>query len=147
MLRPFYPLLALAALLISGCDASPGRNTAGTGTSANGLLYVATSSSILRFNNALSATGNITPATTITGAATLLSSPQHLFIDVPTDRLFVANQGGASILLFQKASTITGNTTPSAVITSSSLSAPIDIALDTGFNNFLYVADSGNILV
>lgn len=147
MLRRFYPVLILAALLISGCDLSPGRNTSSVGSNANGLLYVATSSSILRFSNALAATGNVTPAATITGPATLLSAPQHLLLDVPTDRLFVANQGGASILLFQTASTRSGNTPPDAVITSSSLFAPIDVALDTGFNNFLYVADGSNILV
>jgi sugar lactone lactonase YvrE len=147
MLRPFYLLLALGTLLVSGCDVSPGRNRPSTSPLTNGLLYVATPSSILRFSNALNATGNVTPAATISGGATLLLSPQHLLIDVATDRLFVANQGGASILLFQNASTLTGNTTPNAIITSSSMSAPVDIALDTGFNNFLYVADGGNILV
>src|SRR5262245_37415788 len=141
MLRSFYLLLAVGTLLVSGCDVSPGKNRPTTSPLTNGLLYVATPSSILRFSNALSATGNVTPAATISGGATLLSSPQHLLIDVVTDRLFVANQGGASILLFQNASTITGNTTPNAIITSSSMSAPVDIALDTGFNNFLYVAD------
>src|SRR5262249_34110912 len=147
MLRPFYLLLAVATLLACGCDVSPGRNRPSTSPLTNGILYVANPSSILRFSNALSATGNVTPAATISGAATQLSSPQHLLLDVARDRLFVANQGGKSILLFQNASTRIGDTPPDAIITSSSMSAPVDIAIDTGFNNFLYVADGGNILV
>jgi sugar lactone lactonase YvrE len=147
MSRRFCLMLTLGMLLLSACDVSPGKHGASSASSSNGLLYVATANSILQFSNALSATGNVTPAATISGTATQLSSPQHLLLDVTTNRLFVANQGGASILLFQTASTRIGNTPPDAVITSSSMTAPIDLALDTGFNNFLYVADGGNILV
>jgi hypothetical protein len=141
-------VVALAALLVSGCDASPGRSGTGTSSSTqNGLLYVATGSSILRFNNALSATGNVIPQATMSGTATQLFAPQHLLLDTSTDRLFVANAGGASILMFRSASTKNFNVVPDAVLTSPSMGTPIDIAIDTSINNFLFVADGSNILV
>ena len=60
----------------------------------------------------------------------------------------MANQGGSSILVFDNASTLTGNVTPTRVISGNAtkLVAPIDVALDTT-NNLLYVADGTSILV
>jgi DNA-binding beta-propeller fold protein YncE len=141
---------ALVLLLISGC--SRGRNSGslgggGIGTST-GQLYVSTNSSILRFSGALTATGNLAPTATITGSATLLSTPEHLIVDPSADRLFVANQGGSSILVFDLASHTTGNAAPTRTISGAStlLAAPHDLALDAG-NNLLYVADGTQILV
>jgi DNA-binding beta-propeller fold protein YncE len=109
---------------------------------------VATNSGIVRFNNALSATGNIAPAATITGAATTLSAPQHLLVDPTGDRLFVANAGASSILVFDSASTINGNVAPTRTIsgTATLLAAPHDLAIDPT-SNLLYVADGTQILV
>lgn len=141
---------ALALLLLSGC--SSGRSSGslgggGIGTST-GQLYVSTNSAILRFSGALTATGNLAPAGTITGSATLLSSPEHLIVDPSADRLFVANQGGSSILVFDLASHTTGNAAPTRTISGAStlLAAPHDLGLD-GANNLLYVADGTQILV
>lgn len=140
----------LALLLLSGC--SSGRSSGslgggGIGTSA-GQLYVSTNSAILRFSGALTATGNLAPAGTITGSATLLSGPEHLIVDPSTDRLFVANQGGSSILVFDLASRTTGDAAPTRTISgaSTSLATPHDLGLDTA-NNLLYVADGTKILV
>ncbi len=118
-MRRIFPLseksYAIAALLflvfLNGCVISPRRTTGGGGsgggggTSSGGKLYVTSGTSILRFDNALSVTGNIAPGGTITGAATTLSSPHALQIDTGTDRLYVANQGGGSVLVFSAAST------------------------------------------
>jgi hypothetical protein len=149
MARILATLATLAVLLVSGC-VSPFRGPGGSGsigTTSTGKLYVSTASSILRFGSALTANGNVAPEATITGASTLLSSPQRIQIDISTNRLFVANQGGASVLIFSNASTMTGNAAPIAVLTSTgNIVSPVDVAIDTT-NNLLYVADGQNILV
>ena len=149
MARILAAFVTLALLLVSGC-VSPFRGPGGsgsTGTTSTGKLYVATPNSILRFGSALTASGNVAPEATITGAATQLSSPQHIFVDTGSDRLFVANQGGPSVLIFASASTMTGNVVPSAVLTSTgNIASPVDVAVDTT-NNLLYVADGQNLLV
>jgi DNA-binding beta-propeller fold protein YncE len=109
-------------------------------------LYVSTSSSILRFSNAESSNGNVAPVATITG--TQISSPQHLFLDGAADRLYVANQGGSSVLIFDNASTLTATSTPTRVISgnATTLVAPVDVAVDPA-NNLLYVADGTSVRV
>src|ERR1051326_1108555 len=107
--------------LLTGCQISPRRGTisnGGGGGGTGGQLYISTPSSILHFNNAETATGNVAPVSTITGSNTQLSSPQHLFLDAPNDRLYVANQGGSSILVFDGVSTLSGtvNPTPTRVL-------------------------------
>lgn len=143
-------LASLIFLLVFIFGCSDPRNTAslGGGGTNVGQLYVSTNSAILRFNNALAATGNVTPVGTITGAAATLSNPQHLVVDPSANRLFVANQGGSSVLVFESASTTTGNVTPTRTISGPAtlLSAPHDLALDPT-NNALYVADGTQILV
>jgi hypothetical protein len=143
----FRALILLLVLLFAGCS-SPRRNVniGGGGGSTNGQLYVATPTAILRYASALSANGTVAPTATISGSATQISAPQHILIDAATNRLFVPNQGNAAILIFQNASTISGNVAPSAVMGSASFSAPVDVALD-GTKNLLYVADGSNILV
>ncbi|HEY6306473.1 MAG TPA: hypothetical protein VI488_08475 [Candidatus Angelobacter sp.] len=93
-------------------------------------------------------TGNATPNDTINGSATLLASPQYLFVDVTNNRLFVANQGAGSILVFENASTKNGNVAPERNISgpSTTLVGPVDMALDSS-RNLLYVADGANVLV
>jgi hypothetical protein len=152
-MKSLWTVVVLIAAL-TGCQISPRRTLGGSGGgggggggATGGQLYVSTANSILRFSNAESASGNIAPAGTLSGASTLLSSPQHLFADTANDRLYVANQGRASILVFDRASTLNGNTGPTRVISGNAthLAAPIDVALDT-VNNLLYVADGTSIL-
>ena len=143
----FRALILLLVLLFAGCN-SPRRNVniGGGGGATGGQLYVATPTAILRFASALSANGAVVPTATISGTATQISAPQHILIDTATNRLFVPNQGNATILIFQNASTASGNVAPSAVMSSTSFSAPIDVAVDAT-KNLLYVADGSNILV
>ena len=152
-MRRTWALIAFLLLLL-GCQISPRRTIGGNngggggGGGTGGQLYVTTPSSILRFSNAESSNGNIAPVATISGASTLLSAPQRLFADTANDRLYVANQGGASILIFDHASTLTGNVSPTRSISGSAtlLTSPLDVALDT-VNNLLYVANGTSILV
>jgi hypothetical protein len=137
-------------LMLSGCHTGPGngRMVSSGPASAHGQLYVSTSNSILRFSDAENAAGNVAPAGVIRGADTQLSAPQHIFMDIADDRLYVANQGGSSVLVFDKVSTLNGDVSPTRVISGSStlLSAPFDVAVDLA-NNLLYVADGISILV
>src|SRR6516165_6495384 len=114
MVRRFSIATFLILLLTCGCVVSPRRGTASTGGNAGGKLYVATAGSILRFGSALTASGNVAPEATISGSATQISSPQRILIDTVNDRLFVANQGGASVLIFASASKTANNVVPSA---------------------------------
>jgi DNA-binding beta-propeller fold protein YncE len=149
-MRKWLCALAVALLAMPGCSRGRLGSTGGGGggTTSLGQLYVATNSSIVRFNNALAANGNIAPVATITGPTTTLSAPQHLLVDPTGDRLFVANAGASSILIFESASTLNGNVPPTRTISGSAtlLSAPHDLAIDP-INNLLYVADGTQILV
>jgi 6-phosphogluconolactonase (cycloisomerase 2 family) len=102
----------------------------------------------LRFDQAFTASGNIPPAVTITGASTQLNAPAYIFLDTAADRLYVANNGDFSILVFDNISTKTGNAAPERVITgtATSLISPTDVSLDAG-RNLLYVADDTQIEV
>lgn len=140
----------LTVVLVVGCVISPRRtvvSSGGGGGTPTGKLYVTndTANSIVRFDNAFTATGNVTPAAVISGASTQLSNPQYMFLDASADRLYVANAGGSNILIFETASTKTGNVAPTRFINSTSLSAPSDLSLDKG-RDLLYVADTNTIL-
>ncbi|HEY7404237.1 MAG TPA: hypothetical protein VIB39_11990 [Candidatus Angelobacter sp.] len=146
-MRRLYAILLINLCLVAGC-VSPRRSTASSGGgNTGGQLYVATPNGILHFNNAESSNGNVAPVATIT--ASQISSPQHLFLDTGADRLYVANQGGSSVLVFDNVSTLTGGaTTPTRIISgnATTLVAPIDVAVDT-INNLLYVADGTSVKV
>jgi len=119
-------------------------------TPAQGKLYVSNGggNSIIRYDQALTDSGNVPPATTITGINTKLNSPAYITLDVTADRLFVANTGDLSILVFDNISTKTGNAAPERVIAgaTTTLVAPTDVSLDAG-RNLLYVADDTSVLV
>jgi hypothetical protein len=150
MVKRLYLVLILA-LGVCGCGViSPLRNGSGGGTgggSTGGQLYVSTAGTILRYGNALSANGNVGPDVTISGSSSQLNSPKRILLDVTGDRLFVANQGGSSVLIFSTASKATAASVPSAVLTSTgNMVSPFDLAIDAGAN-LLYVADGKSILV
>ncbi len=160
----------LLVLVISGCVISPRRlpgdvvpGTTPTPTPSpsatptptpsstpQGKLYVSNTASntILRFDQAFIASGNVAPAVTIAGSSTQLNAPAYIFLDTAADRLYVANNGDFSILVFDNISTKSGNAAPDRVITgtATSLVSPTDVSLDTG-RNLLYVADDTQIEV
>ncbi len=143
-------LLSLSIGLCAGCGGSRGVGVSGAGGSGTGKLYVSNTvaNAILHFNSALTATGNVSPGATIKGAATTLSLPQAVLVIPAVDRLFVANQGNASILIFDNASTQSGNVAPTHTISGSvtNLTTPFDLSFDNS-RNLLYVANGGSILV
>lgn len=158
----FAVLLCLVALT-AGCVISPRRivgggsptptpNPSGSptptpATSGPGKLYVAdaNNNSILRFDNANTANGPIAPAASISGAATLLNAPQHIFVDAASDTLYVANNG--NVLAFDSVSTKSGGTAPRSISgAATGLSAPVDVGVDST-KNLLYVADGREVFV
>lgn len=148
-----FNLITLGLLLIlcacGGGGGGSGKTLTGTPPASAGKIYVSnpTTNSVVRFDSGLTATGNITPGATISGAATQLSSPQYMLADTANNRLFVANKGASSVLIFETASTKTGNVSPERTISGAAtqLVSPVDLALDSG-RNILYVADGSNVL-
>lgn len=138
-------------LFVTGCVISP-RRTLGGGSSGTGIghLYVSdqSGSAILTFAEATGDSGNIAPTANLSGTSTLLSNPQYIFSDGANDRLYVANQGGVNILVFDSVSTLSGNvnSAPARTISSPNLTGPLDVALDP-VKDLLYVADSSGAVV
>jgi hypothetical protein len=104
----------------------------------------------LRFDNAFTANDDATPAATISGANTTLNSPSFMTLDAAADRLYVANTGDLSVVIFDGVSTKTGtvNIAPTRTIAGvqTGLLQPTDVALDKG-RDMLYVADDIDIFV
>jgi hypothetical protein len=144
-MRPLKTLSLAIFLSLCGCQISP--RVGQPNPQATGQLYVLTSNAILRFSHATAATGNIAPDASISGSSVGLSSPEGIFLDTTNDRLFVANKGASSILVFDQVSTLSGNIAPSRTISGNAthLSAPLSLVLDN--NNNLYVADGTHVLV
>lgn len=115
-----------------------------------GKLYVSNSgaNSIVRFDQALTANGNATPATTIIGASTQLNAPEFMFLDAAADRLYVANTGALSVLIFDHISAKTGNAAPERAISgaTTTLISPTDVSVDK-VRDLLYVADDTDVAV
>ena len=169
-------VLCFALLMMTGCVISPRRTLGGSASPSptptatpsatpsatptptpvvpTNRLYVSNqnTNSIVRFDNALTATGNIAPSATVSGTATTLDGPQYLAFDPVHDRLFVANVGTATnlgtVLIFDSASTLTGNAAPTRTIggTVSGLVSPSDVAYDAT-HDALYVLDATDVLV
>jgi hypothetical protein len=153
-------------LLIVGCVISPrrivGGGTGGTPTptptatptpnpAATGKLYVmnSTTNTLLRFDNAFTASGNATPAATIVGTNTTFNSPNYMTLDAVNDRLYIADQGDFSIVIYDNISTKDGNVAPNRIIAGAATTlnnGPADVAFDR-VNNELYVLDDPNIVV
>jgi hypothetical protein len=156
-------------LLTVGCVISPRRTLGGGGGGtptptptatptgsptptpvATGKLYVmdTNSNTLLRFDNALTASGNATPAATIVGTNTTFSAPAFMTMDVANDSLYIADTGDLSVVIYDGISTKNGNIAPSRIIAgpATNLLSPTDVSLDKT-KNLLYVADDVDIHV
>jgi len=81
-------------------------------------LYVANTgaNAIVVFNNASTANGSPTPDRSLSGGGTQLNQPRDVFVDTGTDRLYVANFGSNSILVFNNASTVNNSAAPNRTL-------------------------------
>lgn len=95
-------------------------------------LYVANTgaNSILVFDNASTANGGPIPSRTLSGGGTLLNQPRDVFVDTGSDRLYVSNVGGNSILIFNNASSVNGNATPDRNLNLTASTGPWGIYVD-----------------
>ena len=161
--------MAVFCLLFTvGCVISPRRTLGGGGgggtptptptptgsptptPAATGKLYVmnTTSNTLLRFDGAFTASGNATPAATIVGTNTTFNSPSFMTLDAANDRLFIADTGDLSVVIYDSISTKNGNVAPNRIIAgpATNLLTPTDVSLDK-VKNLLYVADDVDIHV
>jgi len=138
--------LAIGACFVAGCGGgSVGIGGGSTPTTITGIIYIANTgaNSILSFNSASTVNGDTAPSRTVAGAATTIASPFHIFLDRTNNRLYIANATNNSVLIYDSASSINGNTAPSRTLVgaATNLNEPGGIFVDTS-NNVLYV---GNI--
>lgn len=131
--------LVAALLAFSGCGGDPADSMDAGGT---GKLYVTSpdGSEILRFDFATTANGNITPSAVIRGPQSTIQGPRFIHLDVANDRLYLANNGGNTILVFYHISTRNGDEKPDQTIGSAHLQEPVDVSLDP-VRNELYVSN------
>lgn len=112
---------------------------------ANDRLFVsnAGASNLLVFENASTLDGEIAPTRIVGGANTGLVGQQGILLEPGNDRLYVANAGSASVLVFEGAGTLEGNPFPNRRLTgpNTGLVQPVALAIDSSDN--LYVADAG----
>lgn len=134
--------LTLWATGLSGC-----RNDGGTskreGPSPEGKLYVANAGdgSLLAFDQAISAEGNISPSRRFPESIT---GPTGIFLDRSGDTLYIANTGHNSILIYENAGTLnlsTGSADATRVISGpkTGLNHPFGVVYDAARDR-LYVA-------
>src|SRR6478672_12467238 len=148
---PCICVAVFCLLLTVGCVISPRRTLGGGGGGtptptptptgsptptpvATGKLYVmnSTSNTLLRFDNAFTASGNATPAATIVGTNTTFNSPSFMTLDAANDRLYIADTGDLSVVIYDGISTKNGNVAPSRIIAgaTTNLLTPTDVSLD-----------------
>jgi DNA-binding beta-propeller fold protein YncE len=133
----------LIVVLLFGCGGS--NSAPATPVS----LYVTDigTNSILVFNNPGTLNGNVAPDRMISGSNTTLNFPKGLWLDSTSNRLYVANAGTNSILVFNNPGTLNGNVAPNPASTISgsntTLNGPWGLWLDSTSNR-LYVANANN---
>ncbi len=114
-----------------------------------GELYVASSQTnrVNVFRDAAALTGDISPARSLSGATTTLSSPGGIAIDLTRNVLYVVNESDG-IRRFDDACNVTGDVAPSAIIVPNVAFPALSrqISLDEK-NDRLYVPNQANVLV
>lgn len=129
-------ILVVAATLLS-----MGSRTA----SAQDELFVSNGNNSITVYSR-TANGNVAPLRTLTGAATGLSFPNGIAVDLVNNELIVANGGNSSIAVYAR--TASGNVAPLRTIVGAAtgLNTPEGLAVDT-VNNELAVANLGGTSV
>jgi len=91
---------------------------------------------ILVFDNASTFADGTTPNRILRDTA--LNQPEGLVLNPTSQRLYIANTGGDSVLIYNQADTLNGSVTATAILTG--FDTPSDVALDP-VRDILYVLD------
>jgi DNA-binding beta-propeller fold protein YncE len=144
-----YPGLAgaivSAALVLLGCGGSGGASPFVFGTETTSQLYVSGNGadSLRSYNNANTLSGSTAPNRVVNGGNTLLNEPRGIAVDMTRHQIYVANFSGNSILVFNSARTVSGDSAPARKFTgaATTLNGPSALFLDV-FNDRLYIANT-----
>lgn len=132
--RFFRAVLVVAAILLS----------MGIGTAfAQDEIFVANGNNSITVH-ARTANGNVAPLRTLVGAATGLSGPNGIAVDLVNNELIVVNASNNSVTVYAR--TASGNTAPLRTITGAAtgLNTPVGLALDLVNNELAVVNLLGN---
>ncbi len=140
-------LLLAGAIFLAGCHGGGGGTSTPSSAVDDSLLYVSgvnvfSSDVLLSYNNANTVSGSPTTNRIVTGGATTLSDPRGIAVDMPRNRMYVANHGNNSILVFDNARTASGGLAPGHVLSAGPLSGPTALFIDP-VHDRLYVANTG----
>ncbi len=120
----------------------------GVAQDSSGNIYVANDSPASVVVYPAGSTGDAAPSATISGSDTGLKDPLGIAVD-SSGNIYVTDTGnnscGGPVRVFVYAAGSTGNVSPIATISSSAMSCPTDITLDSSDN--IYVADENGVLV
>lgn len=144
-----FRYLALGGITLFGMLTIIGSGGGSAGTAASAAsegsqLYVSGNSggTLLVYNDANTVSGSTDANRIVTGGLTTLSASRGIAVDMPRNQIYIANFAGNSILVFNKARTVTGGNAPSRTITGGTLSGPTALFIDV-VNDRLYVANTG----
>lgn len=97
------------------------------------------------YANASSANGPQTLVRHIFGSATSIIQPHGIWVDTTRDILYAANTFGSNILVWNNASTATGNIAPTRTISYSSLGKPVHLYVDEASDLMFVVSMNSGI--
>ncbi len=144
--RTVFLALVLWTIGFSGCRDGGSSRGGGGSSPTGGKLYVANADgSLLAFDQAVLAEGNISPSRRFPESIT---GPTGIFLDRSTDTLYVANTDHNSILIYENAGTLdltAGSADATRVISGpkTGLNRPVAVVYDA-VRDRLYVANQGN---
>jgi len=136
-------------------DTAPSREITGLNNTPGGLgvdtrrniLYCALTgtNSVAVWTLAAQVNGATPPTRTITGLNTLLNAPDGIYMDIATDRLYVANPGGNCITVYETASMANGNIAPNRTLIGANtlLNSPRDVTIDSTYD-WMLIANQGD---